>query len=156
MKKIKNSILLNLWQLPQNILGLLIKIFCFNKIKSNWWQWDYVEIIISKNIKNSFCLGRYIFVNENLNNYNIISHEYGNYLLSRLFGPLYLFLIFIPNIINRIINGYNNHIFYKIYPSRWANNLSNKYVRHKIKKLIINYRKYEKASSERPQKGKRN
>lgn len=149
IKKIKNNILLNLWQLPQNILGLLIKIFCFNKIKSNWWQWDYVEIIISKNIKNSFCLGRYIFVNENSNNYNIISYEYGNYLLSRLFGPLYLFLIFIPNIINHIIHGYNNHIFYNTYPSKWANNLSSKYVRHKIKKLIINYRKYEKASSER-------
>lgn len=140
-----------LWQLPQNLLGLILKMFYHSTLKHNWWQWDGVDITISKNFRGGISLGNYIIVSESNNTYGVILHEYGHHLQSKMLGPLYLIIVGLPSILHNMFCdcSKHNHNYYDVYPEKWANNLGAKYIINKLKNITKKYKEYEKANSKK-------
>lgn len=126
MKKILKYI----WELPQNLLGLIIKKACksdyyitFNGVKVYTW-----------NKYGAISLGNFIFVEEsaieNASDWyleNLIKHEYGHCLQSRKLGWLYLLVIGLPSFLWAQLGGKHREktgkSYYDFYTERWANEL---------------------------------
>jgi len=80
-----------IWQLPQNILGLLMSI---NKKPKHTFKNTKIFIIKKE---DGFSCGDYVFVNPDCVEGNLLRHEYGHVIQSKILGPFYLLLIFIPS-----------------------------------------------------------
>lgn len=131
MKKIGNyikSLLMWLWQFPQNLLAICIEgILCEaayreGKIDGNTLIYNYVLPTMS--------LGNYIFVNTMFSNTDI-KHSHGHSKQSRILGPLYLVVIGIPSLLHLIVYNICSKIgfswdYYKFYTELWANKLAEK------------------------------
>lgn len=123
MKKIVNHILDWTWQLPQNIVGFIYSL-CIKTTKYEDNPYDDC-IIYNKKSKGCVTLGKYIFVYRyKYNKAQIIKHEYGHRIQSKILGPLYLFVIGLPSIIwaNEYHNT-SNKSYYDFYTESWANKL---------------------------------
>ena len=119
----KNTLLF-LWQLPQNFVGLLLRlIYKGYDDKTN-------GIIVRRSLKMSggVSLGRYIIVNQ-FSKDKTIYHELGHCKQSMYLGWLYLLVIGIPSIVwaglyGSIIKPTTNG-YYKFYTEKWADKLGN-------------------------------
>ena len=116
------------WQLPQNLLGMLYKDCISDDIitRVNCDATDY-ECYLTRN-GGGVTLGRYIFVNQNYTDLsNVILHERGHVKQSRILGPLYLIIIGIPSIswagLRRLIPALKKINYYSLYTENWANKL---------------------------------
>lgn len=116
------------WQLPQNLLGMLYKDCISDNIitRVNCDATDY-ECYLTRN-GGGVTLGRYIFVNQNYKDLsNVILHERGHVKQSRMLGPLYLIIIGIPSIswagLRRLIPTLKKINYYLLYTESWANKL---------------------------------
>ena len=116
------------WQLPQNLLGMLYKDCISDNIitRVNCDATDY-ECYLTRN-GGGVTLGRYIFVNQNYTDLsNVILHEIGHTKQSRILGPLYLIIIGIPSIswagLRRLIPALKKINYYQFYTENWANKL---------------------------------
>ena len=118
-----------LWELPQNLLGRIIKKVC----KTTHYT-DYNDsIVYSWDIDGGMSLGRYIFVPF----YNIspttkyaselIKHEYGHRVQSKYLGWLYLLVIGLPSLIWAQCFGWyrkkTGKSYYDFYTEKWADKL---------------------------------
>ena len=117
-----------IWQLPQNLLGMLYKDCITDDIitRVNCDATDY-ECYLTRN-GGGVTLGRYIFVNQNYTDLsNVILHEIGHTKQSRILGPLYLIIIGIPSIswagLRRLIPALKKINYYLLYTESWANKL---------------------------------
>ena len=117
-----------IWQLPQNLLGMLYKDCISDNIitRVNYDATDY-ECYLTRN-GGGLTLGRYIFVNQNYTDLsNVILHERGHVKQSRILGPLYLIIIGIPSIswagLRRLIPTLKKINYYNFYTENWANKL---------------------------------
>ena len=117
-----------IWQLPQNLLGILYKDCISDNIitRVNCDATDY-ECYLTRN-GGGVTLGRYIFVNQNYTDLsNVILHEIGHTKQSRILGPLYLIIIGIPSIswagLRRLIPALKKINYYSLYTENWANKL---------------------------------
>lgn len=94
--------LLYLWQLPQNILGLLVVTVTRASKTSAPWEW-----ITCKSPHFGVSLGNYIIFGGAGGSVDSYYHELGHHKQSLILGPLYLILVGIPsflwNIITRIL-----------------------------------------------------
>lgn len=100
------ELFLYIWQLPQNIIGLIIIIFGGAKYKNGYW------IIYSRNEKLFFgvSLGDYIIFCDKLEPIEIdLKHEQGHQKQSLCLGWLYLFVIGLPSFFGNIYD----RIFHK-------------------------------------------
>ena len=119
----KNTLLF-LWQLPQNLVGLLLLlIYKGNNDKTN-------GIIVRRSLKMSggISLGRYIIVNQFARD-KTIYHELGHCRQSMYLGWLYLIVIGIPSIVwaglyGKVIKPTTNG-YYNFYTEKWADKLGN-------------------------------
>ena len=119
----KNTLLF-LWQLPQNLVGLLLRlIYKGYDDKTN-------GIIVRRSLKMSggISLGRYIIVNQ-FSKDKTIYHELGHCKQSKYLGWLYLLVIGIPSIVwaglyGKVIKPTANG-YYKFYTEKWADKLGN-------------------------------
>ena len=112
--------LLFLWQLPQNIIGLVIRFFCHkDKSQKVYWAKNFARSGVS--------LGNFIILDEcykhDITLKNTIAHERGHQVQSKILGPLYLIIIglpsFIANIHDRIMFSYlPQRLKLQIYYSR--------------------------------------
>lgn len=86
--------LLYLWQLPQNLVGLLLR----SIYKGN--DSNYEDAIVRRSMKmqGDISLGKYIIVNQWCNKKTIM-HEYGHCIQSKRWGWLYLPVIGLSSII---------------------------------------------------------
>ena len=116
------------WQLPQNLLGMLYKDCISDDIitRVNCDDTDY-ECYLTR-YGGGVTLGRYIFVNQNYTDLsNVILHEIGHTKQSRILGPLYLIIIGIPSIswagLRRLIPALKKINYYSLYTENWANKL---------------------------------
>ena len=118
------KVLLFIWQLPQNILGLLVILFTgAGKIKDGRY-WVTGISFFGVSLGNYVIFGdmndRYILVEQT------IMHEYGHQRQSKILGPLYLILIGIPsllgNIVFRLFKIDSRH-YYKLPWEAWADKL---------------------------------
>lgn len=116
------DILLYLWQLPQNLLGLLFLLFLKGEEKHNL---KGISFYYYDNFPGGISLGKYIILGSTYE--NSVKHEYGHCVQSRYLGWLYLLVIGIPSLlwasiygklIKPSINGY-----YKFYTEKSADKL---------------------------------
>ena len=104
------NILYWIWQLPQNLLGVIWK-----NIKKD----SIITPISNNDIKSvgakaylikaggTVTLGKYIFISQTYRDQGMtIKHECGHVKQSKMLGPLYLIVIGIPSILHRWLNDY--------------------------------------------------
>ena len=126
-----NSILLYLWQLPQNLLGLLLLDLYDAKFVSRYRSSKTKTIVfvyLSKTIISSIALGKYIIFDPKHRDSKTIRHQCGYARLSEMFGWLYLLLIGIPSLLNAICAKllhieYFEKNYCNLYPEKWADKL---------------------------------
>lgn len=113
--------LLFIWQLPQNIVALIMIPF-LGKMKKNKYQ-NYCYAFEADNMSGSISLGSFIFLsNTHAKQDTTIAHEFGHVWWSHLFGPLYVFIIGIPSICWAAFRNKSKHsCYYSFYTERWAN-----------------------------------
>ena len=101
------KVLLYIWQLPQNILGLIL--LGYYKLRGDLRDWPPFKdpsIYLSKYMTSGISLGNYIiFRSKNYLHFPTatdIGHEYGHCKQSRMLGPLYLLIIGIPSALGNV------------------------------------------------------
>lgn len=115
-----------LWQLPQNLLGLALKLF-YKKDINPIISIPDTDITVSKNFRGGISLGKYIFVSKYSNNIRSLKHEYGHVIQSKFLGWFYLLIIGLPSLIHAWL--YNGSDYYSFYTEKWADKLSEKYLK---------------------------
>ena len=116
MKRIV-KVLLWIWQLPQNVLGILFMLIFYRP-----WHRHSIACVVkgtaviihfswSEKMKGGVTLGEYIFVyGKDLYHIGsgytdmVIKHEYGHVRQSRMLGPLYLIVIGIPSLLHAAVH----------------------------------------------------
>ena len=119
-------ILLGLWQLPQNLLGLLFVVI----LKKNIYEIrNYPEagVFLVSGSFTGISLGRYVLLN--MNSYQLektIKHELGHSKQSKYLGWFYLLVVGLPSITMNIMTRWKwlkPEKYYKRWPESWADNL---------------------------------
>lgn len=110
--------LLYLWQLPQNLLGLLFLLFLRGEEGhtlggvSFYYCWGF---------SGGISLGRYIILGEYCE--KSVRHEYGHCIQSKMLGPLYLLVVGLPSLIHAAFCRCKGHSYYDVFPEKWADKL---------------------------------
>lgn len=104
------NILYWIWQLPQNLLGVI-----WRNIKKD----SIITPISNNDIKSvgakaylikagdTVTLGKYVFISQTYRDQGMtIKHECGHVKQSKMLGPLYLIVIGVPSILHRWLNDY--------------------------------------------------
>lgn len=103
MEKIIKDVLMYLWQLPQNLLGLLLIAIYKNAKRVD--DFEDVHVYKTDKMPSGISLGKYIILHPLcFTNETILKHEYGHCLQSQILGWLYLIVIGIPSILGNIYN----------------------------------------------------
>lgn len=109
-----------LWQLPQNLLGLLV-LLCTRARKVG----EHYEYNLPF---GSVSLGRYIFLcPAHWHDAQVLSHETGHSKQSKYLGPLYLLVIGLPSFLWAGCFGWFRKkygvSYYAFYTEKWADHL---------------------------------
>lgn len=110
-----------LWQLPQNLVGLLVvTILDARKI-----QLEGEPLFYAHNSRwlKSVSLGDFIIVNWQKGSITTIRHEQGHQVQSMYLGPLYLIVIGLPSLIGNLINRKVKINYYRLPWEHWADKL---------------------------------
>ena len=121
-----NGIFLFLWQLPQNILGILwlnFNMIFYYGIKHIKTVNEHIDIYEIPTKSGAITLGKYIITYKNPRE-KTIKHELGHAKQSMYLGPLYLIIIGIPSFIWSYIFQWTNKDYYWFYTESLANKLS--------------------------------
>lgn len=114
-----NKFLLFVWQLPQNILALII--LFINRRNRKWFPNYYTVKYLSD---RAVSLGNYILFDEDkIISNKALKHEQGHQKQSLYFGPLYLLVIGLPSIIGNILHRFWKFDYYKQPWEKWADRL---------------------------------
>lgn len=130
------KILLFLWQLPQNVLGLLVYLVNIKSVRKVYDSSLNVWFYSAKHVSDrGLSLGKFIFLDsDNYTSLNSIRHERGHQKQSLYLGWLYLLVIGLPSLIRNIMNRTVHKKwsaerkykwYYGHYPERWADKLGN-------------------------------
>lgn len=94
------GILLYIWEAPQNILGLLLRLIYKGHDSI------YEDAIVRRSVKmrGGISLGRYIIINQ-WSTAKTVKHEYGHTIQSRRLGWFYLLLVGLPSIVWACLYG---------------------------------------------------
>jgi hypothetical protein len=92
-------ILRYLWQLPQHIVGLLVKLVTSASLVN---EYKTSRVYIAARYHFGVSLGEYIIVSSGYTSKNVIAHEYGHSRQSLMLGPLYLIVIGLPSALGNI------------------------------------------------------
>ena len=133
MNKLKSS-LLWLWQLPQNLCGIIYRSISEDNRISVVGTYDSRSVgakVYLQRAKGGVTLGKYIFINQDyIDEEIVIKHECGHVKQSKILGPLYLLVIGIPSILHAWLNNYigccwknGEYNYYHFYTEKWANKL---------------------------------
>lgn len=131
MKKIK-QILLFIWQLPQNILGLIL-FWWYKQISTKTKRDTYkgVNYLFADKMEGGISLGNYIILGYWYTDYinwqgkDAVNHEWGHTKQSQMLGPLYLFVIGIPSILHAAVHSgwCKQKSYYHFWTEKWADKL---------------------------------
>jgi len=101
MEKIIKDVLMYLWQLPQNLLGLILITLYKNAKRVN--DFEDVNVYVTDKMPSGISLGKYIILHPlSFIDRIAIKHEYGHCLQSRKLGWLYLIVIGLPSLLGNI------------------------------------------------------
>lgn len=132
MNKLVNLVSNWIWQLPQNLIGLIYKLINNSSLLpySNETSVSLNAEVYLLPYRGGVTLGKYIFVNKSYYDLSsVIRHECGHVKQSRILGPLYLVIIGIPSLLHACINNYvgccsnSPKGYYHFYTESWANKL---------------------------------
>lgn len=118
------QIFLYIWQLPQNLLGLLFLLFLRGEKRH---ELKGIKFYYQKRFPGGITLGEYIMLGSR--NETTVRHEYGHVLQSRMLGPLYLFIIGLLSLLHAWLNGAigcckgHPEGYYHFYTEKWADKL---------------------------------
>lgn len=125
MSKILNilkQVGLYIWQLPQNLVGLVVLCFISHKEKCTVVGIDFYY---SKTFPGGISLGKYVIIGSK--NETTVKHEHGHQIQSMYLGPLYLIVIGLPSLIWAWLYGpvipYTHNGYYRFYTEKWAEKL---------------------------------
>lgn len=120
------SVLSHLWQLPQDLAGLVFGLFMKDKRRVRGIPGipDTVRVLCSPSMSGGISLGHFIYVKRS-DDVRIIRHEYGHYRQSRILGPLYLLVIGLPSLFWAVWWHPGRRMsYYHFWPERWADRLA--------------------------------
>ena len=109
MKTFK-EILLYIWQLPQNLAGLIL-LLVYQKEKE-YHRLNGRIFYFTKEMSSGISLGNYIIMNRE-DKEDGMKHEYGHTISSRRWGPLYLLVIGLPSLLGNIYD--------RLFHRKWKN-----------------------------------
>lgn len=93
--------ILYVWQLPQNLLGLLLLLFY--RREREYHRLNGRRFYFTNEMPSGISLGNYIIMNRQ-DEEDGMRHEYGHTIQSRILGPLYLLVIGIPSGVYNLID----------------------------------------------------
>lgn len=112
-------VLLVIWQLPQFIISLIMMLFLGNLklIRDGHYNFCF----IGEKMSGGISLGPFSFVSKwSGEKETTVAHEFdGHTVDSKIFGPLYLFVVGIPSLLNAIF-GFTK-FYHDFYTEKWAN-----------------------------------
>lgn len=113
--------LLYIWQLPQNLVGLLYRLYLRGeKVVLN--QKDTV-FYLCPTIHGGVSFGTYIFISsESAMMESVYDHEFGHCIQSRILGPLYLPIVGLASGIHCLVHDGKSN-YYDFWTEKWANKL---------------------------------
>lgn len=115
------NLLLYLWQLPQNLVGLVVRMI----YKPTKRKLGDITYYYSNKFPGGISLGKYIILG--MENEDTIKHEHGHQVQSKYLGWLYLIIVGLPSIIWAALYGtvipYTYNGYYKFYTESWADKL---------------------------------
>ena len=122
-----------IWELPQNILGALLYAVCFFAsffcVEAKKNDIDVYSDIIWGNVSlGCFHFFKYKFFHNNATYVRALyAHSYGHRKQSRMLGPLYLPVIFIPSLVWDFLHSHVRELwtkdYYSFYTEKWADRL---------------------------------
>lgn len=118
------KVLLYLWQLPQNLLGLLMLLFLKGETRH---RLGGIRFYFLDTFPGGITLGEYIIVGTRQD--ITVRHEFGHVLQSRMLGPLFLIVIGLPSILHAwlsdLIGCCRRHPegYYHYWTEKWADRL---------------------------------
>lgn len=140
--------LLFIWQLPQNMLGIILRLIYRSgicvyaaDILHTKWTWNSMDIHLLDNFKAGISLGdNIIFSKDREFKVGIatkefikdVLHEHGHQIQSIILGPLYLIIVGVPSLSRNIwdilfhkkwTNKKRLEWYYGGFPERWADKL---------------------------------
>jgi len=115
------KILLYLWQLPQNLVGLLFLLFIRGEERH---VLHGITFYYSKTFSGGISLGAYIILG--YANEKPIRHEYGHCIQSRYLGWLYLIVVGLPSLLHAAFHDCRSigKTYYHYWTERWADRLA--------------------------------
>lgn len=116
-----------LWQLPQNICGVVYRKIIKDDIIAQVNTDSGYNIYLTETNRGGVTLGEYIFVYRKYTDLSrVIQHETGHVKQSRILGPLYLLVIGLPSIVHAALHRVlcRNNNYYHFYTEKWANKLA--------------------------------
>ena len=119
------AVFLQVWQLPQNLLGLVFGWFL--KGKKEYHKppplSGSIRFVGADNMHGGISLGNFVYFRPPLYK-NMLLHEYGHCLQSRLLGPFYLIVIGLPSLLWALWWHPGRRVdYYSFYTERWADRL---------------------------------
>ena len=123
LKKRAIFLALWIWQLPQNLLGLLLVTILRPE---DCYDLEGVKLCYASRMRGGISLGKYIIVRSVFRGMNdqTEKHELGHARQSRMLGPLYLIVIGLPSLLWAAWwNEGRNRSYYSFYTERWADYL---------------------------------
>lgn len=121
------SLLLYLWQLPQNLCGLLLVVFLHPEQVFPFGDREpRARLYYASRMLGGISLGRYIVVASHYKDYKgaTEAHELGHYRQSLRLGPLYLLVIGLPSLVWALCwRGGGKMAYHDFYTERWADKL---------------------------------
>ena len=110
------KVLRYIWELPQNLLGLLLRVI----YKGTDSEYEGAIVRMSPRMRGGISLGKYIIVSEDAS-YGTVMHEFGHCWQSLYLGWLYLLVIGLPSIIRASLG--RPATYYEFYTEKWADRL---------------------------------
>lgn len=128
MLKLLLDILAYIWQIPQNIVGLVVRMF-YKQTNSLLYKDRTIRICPS--FPGGISLGNTVIVRKypyDTKTWNTVKHEWGHTRQSLYLGPIYLIVIGIPSLIWAACYKYdasNPNGYYEFFTEKWADKLGN-------------------------------
>ena len=113
-------ILLFIWQLPQNLIALIMLPF-MGKLELISYK-KFCFAFKASNMSGGISLGNFAYLSPmSSRKIALVKHEQeGHAVDSKIWGPLYLFVIGIPSIMWAWLSS-NDKCYFDFYTERWAN-----------------------------------
>lgn len=120
MIRIICKILLYIWQLPQNLLGLLFLLFIKGEERHSL---NGVVFYYARGFHGGISLGDYIILGDT--NEKSVRHEFGHCIQSRRLGWLYLLVVGLPSLIHAWLHDCSKigKTYYHFWTERHADKL---------------------------------